>query len=127
MFGQPSGHYGISMISIKMTKKFITKDSGKRKEFKSGFRRDTQENKPRYDLCYLPLFTRWAELMSRGAEKYGERNWELCNSKLEMQRFYASAFRHFIQWIEGVDDGEDHAAAILFNVGAIEFMKEKLK
>jgi hypothetical protein len=29
---------------------YTTKDSGKREEYKSGMRRDTQEGKPRYDL-----------------------------------------------------------------------------
>jgi len=32
-----------------MKDKYITKDSGKRVEFKSGFNRDVQEGKPRYD------------------------------------------------------------------------------
>lgn len=73
-----------------MTTKFITKDSGKRQDFDSGMRRDIQEGKPRYDLCYLPMFTRWAELMDRGAEKYGERNWEKANSKEELERFKSS-------------------------------------
>lgn len=103
---------------------FITKDSGKRTEFKSGMRRDTAENKPRYDLCYTPMLTRWAWLMKRGAEKYGERNWENADSKEEMNRFKASAFRHFIQWFEGEDD-EDHAAGVFFNIAAVEYLKDK--
>lgn len=107
------------------TKKWITKDSGKRIDFDSGMRRDIQEGKPRFDLCYLPLLKRWAELMERGAIKYGERNWEKANSKEELNRFKASAFRHFIQWIEDEDD-EDHAAGTLFNIAAVEMLKEKM-
>ncbi len=114
------------MAVKKNTKTFITKDSGKRKDYESGMRRDVDEGKPRYDLCYIPLLKRWAELMARGAEKYGDRNWEKANSKEEIERFKASAFRHFIQWFNGEDD-EDHAAAILFNVGAKELVEEKLK
>ena len=105
--------------------KFITKDSGKRINFKSGMRRDTAENKPRYDLIYLPMITRLAELHERGVAKYGERNWEKANSVEEMNRFKASAFRHFIAWVQGEED-EDHAAAVLFNINAYEFTKEKL-
>lgn len=110
-----------------MVKKFVTKDSGKRMEYKSGMRRDTQEGKPRYDLCYIPMLTRWAGLMERGAVKYGERNWEEAEGKEELIRFKASAFRHFIQWLEEVDDEEDHGAAIFFNVAAVEYLKERMK
>jgi len=106
-------------------KKFITKDSGKRKNFKSGMVRDTEKNKPRYDLIYLPMITRLAELHGRGVSKYGERNWENANTLVELKRFKASAFRHFMQWIQNISDGEDHAAAILFNVNAAEFLKDK--
>jgi hypothetical protein len=108
---------------ILMTKSYETKDSGKRVDYKSGMRRDTQENKPRYDLIYLPMLTRFAELLSRGAAKYGERNWQLAKTEEERNRFKASAFRHFIQWMNNEDD-EDHASAIWFNVMACEYMKD---
>lgn len=106
--------------------RFETKDSGERVDFPSGMRRDTDKGKPRYDLIDEPMLTRWAELMARGAEKYGENNWQLANSIQELKRFQASGFRHFIQWIRG-DDDEDHAAAILYNVAAAEFVKRKLE
>jgi hypothetical protein len=110
---------------------FITKDSGKRIDYKSGMRRDVDDNKPRYDLI-IPLgwkdhmLKRWANLLQRGMAKYGYRNWELANSEEEYIRFKASAFRHFIQWFEGEED-EDHAAAVMFNINAAEFVKSKLK
>ena len=114
-------------------KEYITKDSGERKEFDSGMRRDTQEGKPNFALLMakeLPykeqLITRWAELMARGAEKYGERNWEQADSTEELERFKSSAFRHFMQFISGEDD-EDHAAAVLFNINAIVTLGYKLK
>lgn len=98
---------------------FVTKDSGERVEFPSGMRRDTDRGKPRYDLIDLSMLRRWAELMARGAEKYGEDNWRLAQTETERRRFRASAFRHFVQWMAGEDD-EDHAAAIMFNVAAAE-------
>jgi hypothetical protein len=113
-----------------MKSKFITKDSGKRQEYASGMRRDMQEGKTRYDLV-IPLdmrhnlFDRWAELMTRGAEKYGERNWEKANSSEEFMRFRASAFRHFMQWFGGETD-EDHAAAVCFNLQCADYVREKL-
>jgi hypothetical protein len=98
-----------------MGKKYITKDSGKRQSFKTGMVRDVQDDKPRYDLIYKPLLKRWAELMSRGAKKYGERNWEKAATQEELGRFLASANRHFEQWMAG-DTDEDHGAAVLFNM-----------
>jgi hypothetical protein len=105
--------------------KFTTKDSGKRQEYESGMRRDVQEGKPRYDLIDRAYLKRWAELMERGASKYGEDNWRLANSQKEVDRFKASAFRHFISWMNGEQD-EDHSVAIAFNVAAAEYVKEKL-
>lgn len=104
---------------------YKTKDSGKRVDFPSGMRRDTDEGKPRYDLIDEPMLTRWAELMARGADKYGEENWRLANSEQELKRFKASGFRHFVQWMRG-DDDEDHAAAILYNVAAAEYVKRRI-
>ena len=107
-----------------MTKSYETKDSGKRVDYKSGMRRDTQENKPRYDLIYLPGLKRLAELYQRGAVKYGDRNWQLANSKEEYIRFKASAFRHFIQAMNNEDD-EDHKSAVIFNLFAMMMLEEK--
>lgn len=111
---------------------YETKDSGQRVEYGSGMRRDIQDGKPDFSLLLtdLPykdqLLTRWAALMERGAAKYGRRNWQLAESDEELERFKASAFRHFVQWISGEND-EDHAAAVLFNINAAEFTKAKIK
>ena len=88
-----------------MAKEYKTKDSGKRKEFDSGMKRDTNIGKPRFELI-LPkeipyedqLLTRWAKLMGRGAEKYAERNWEQASGESEYNRFKESAFRHFTRY-----------------------------
>lgn len=112
--------------------KYTTKDSGKRQDYASGMRRDIQENKARFDLI-VPLDTpynesllyRWAMLMERGMSKYGCRNWEKANSEEELQRFHASAWRHFVQAMSGEED-EDHFAAVCFNMNAIVYLKNKL-
>jgi hypothetical protein len=90
---------------------YITKDSGKRQKFSTGMQRDVQEDKPRFDLIlpsYIPykeqLLTRWANLMNRGAQKYDDRNWEKAETEEELNRFKASAFRHFMQWFKGESD-----------------------
>jgi len=110
---------------------YQTKDSGQRQEYSTGMRRDLQDGKPDFSLC-LPegipykqqCLTRWAELMERGRQKYGRRNWELASTEEELQRFRASAFRHFMQWYCGETD-EDHLAATWFNMQAVEFVKYK--
>jgi hypothetical protein len=120
----------IGEVSIKMN--FTTKDSGKRQEFNTGMKRDVQENKPRFDLItplYVPfneqIITRWANLMARGAEKYDARNWEKASTQEELDRFKASAARHFYQWLCGEVD-EDHAVAVMFNIQGAELVKRKL-
>jgi hypothetical protein len=108
------------------TKGFITKDSGERQEFSTGMVRDVQTDKPRYDLLDMPMLKRWAELMARGAKKYGEDNWRKAATEEELRRFKASAIRHMYQWLEG-DISEDHGSAIYFNVAGAEMVKAKLQ
>ena len=109
-----------------MDDKFVVKDSGVRQEYESGMRRDTQEGKPDYTLIHIPFLTRIAEHLGRGMVKYGRDNWKYANSEEELTRFRASATRHLMQWLEGEID-EDHAAAVVFNLMAAEYVKEKLK
>lgn len=99
---------------------YETKDSGKRKEWRSGFKRDVTDGKPDYTLLPYEILKRWAELMTRGASKYGKHNWKLAKTQEEMERFKQSAFRHFMQWISGQED-EDHATAVMFNISAYEW------
>lgn len=112
---------------------FITKDSGEREEFDSGMMRDTESGKPRFDLTMpegVPyedqMLTRFAMLMSRGADKYAARNWEAANSEAEIKRAKSSAFRHFMQWYCGERD-EDHAAAVMFGIMVVETTERKLR
>lgn len=105
---------------------YVTKDSGKREEFATGMVRDTQDDKPRYDLLDRAFLKRGAELMARGAKKYGENNWRKAATEEELSRFKASAVRHMFQWLDG-DTSEDHAAAVAFNLSGAEMVKEKLR
>lgn len=112
---------------------YVTKDSGAREEFSSGMKRDTQEGKVRFDLIFPPgiayddqILTRFAGLMTRGAEKYDAHNWMKAEGESELERFRSSAFRHFMQWMAGETD-EDHAAAVMFNLMGAEYVKGKLE
>jgi len=105
---------------------FELKDSGKRIEYESGMRRDVQDDKVDYSLVYDgPLFDRLSEHLTKGAKKYGKRNWQLANSQKELDRFRESACRHWRQWLRG-DVDEDHFAAVVFNMNCIEYLKERL-
>jgi Domain of unknown function (DUF5664) len=111
------------------TSLFLTKSSGARASFDGGGVRDTETGKPRFDLLRpvtVPhshqMLTRWAALMARGAEKYAARNWEQFSDPAALDRAKSSAARHFEQWFNGETD-EDHAAAVLFNVTAGEYVK----
>lgn len=113
--------------------RFATKDSGERQEFDSGMRRDVETGKPRFDLIFpegVPyadqFLTRFAELLTRGAEKYGTNNWQKANSQEELDRMRRSGLRHMIQWWCGEID-EDHAAAVVFNLMAAEEIKRKIQ
>ena len=104
---------------------FETKDSGERVSFATGMVRDVQKGKARFDLIWKPMLWRWAELMGRGADKYGENNWMKASTEEELNRFKASAERHLQQLLRG-DTDEDHAAAVLFNIAGIEYVKGRM-
>lgn len=106
---------------------FEVKDSGKREQFSGGMVRDVEDNKTDYTFILDgPMFDRWAEHMTKGAKKYGDRNWMKANGEEELARFRRSALRHMRQWMRG-DKDEDHASAVFFNINAYEWLKEKMR
>lgn len=121
--------YLMNISDLKETRMgFVTKDSGERQEFSTGMKRDVQTDKPRYDLIGSGwnLIKRWAELVGRGAIKYGELNFEKAATEEEMNRFKSSAMRHMVQWQMGETD-EDHAAAVCFNIAGYEMVMQKMR
>jgi hypothetical protein len=64
---------------------------------------------------------RVAKVYEQGAEKYGDRNWELGQPQ---DRFMDSALRHLFQWQAGKRD-EDHLAHAAFNILAMIHFDEK--
>lgn len=110
------------MLKTPEPTKFEVKDSGKREQFAGGMVRDVTEGKTNYALVLDgPMFDRWAEHLSKGAKKYGVRNWMMAAGTEEYERFRESAFRHFMQWYRGEID-EDHASAVYFNINGAEYM-----
>jgi len=100
--------------------KFQTK-STKVKQYSSGMKRDTDENKPRFDLIPYEPLKRIADLYARGAVKYGDSNWKKANSQEEYDRLRASAARHFNKWLHHIDEGEDEFAGAVWNLIAYEW------
>lgn len=90
---------------------YKTKDSGDRRVFTSGSKRDVRVGKGRFDLIPYEIIQRLADLYERGAQKYGDRNWELGQP---LSVFLDSAMRHGAQVAQGMDD-EDHAVAAAWN------------
>ena len=88
--------------------------------------RESQAGRLRFDLIPTFFLKRLAQRLTDGAVKYGERNFELACSDEEIDRFKASAWRHFIQYMEG-DTDEDHMAAVCFNLLGCELAKNNKK
>lgn len=112
---------------------YFTKDSGTRAEHPDGVIRDTDEGKPRFDLLFpkgIPfndqLITRTAELYERGGVKYGMRNWEKSDTPETLEHHEAALMRHVVRFLTGTNDGEDHAAAIVWNVNAVDLCRRKI-
>lgn len=75
-----------------------------------------------------PLYERWAKHLSDWAgPRGGKRNWMKAHTQEDLDRFRESLLRHVEQLLAGVDDGEDHAAAIAFNLNGILYVEGKLR
>lgn len=106
---------------------YVVKDSGTRIDLPGGMHRDTNEGKIDYSLVFDgPMLKRWADHLTKGAVKYNKRNWMLGEGEEVEQRFKESLVRHFFEYLEGKTD-EDHAAAVMFNINGLEYVREKNK
>lgn len=113
---------------------YITKDSGKMATYEDGMRRDATEGKPKFGLMFpkgIPyeeqLITRLAALYARGAEKYGDRNYEKSSTEESLAHHEEAFWRHAVKFFLGVDDGEDHAAAVVWNINAVELTRRNIR
>ena len=91
----------------------------------SGFMREKKDDKINYDLIPLWFFTRLAKLYTTGAQAKGHRNWEKASTETDLQSFRESAWRHFVQFIDG-QTNEDHLCAVIFNLIGMEHVRMKL-
>ena len=87
----------------------------KRHDGSGGLKYDTE--KLRTDLLSIPAMKATAKILTLGAKKYAERNWE---AGMDFSRVYRACLSHLIDWFDGEDldkdSGEshlDHAACCI--------------
>lgn len=97
-------------------------DEEPQKHHASGTVRSDDTGKPDYTLISWELVDRWAEHMTKFVKIKGHNNWRNANTEEDLLRAKQSFWRHARAWDRG-DEGEDHAAAILFNVGVAELVR----
>lgn len=93
----------------------------------SGVNRSAEDGKLRYDLMSMLMLRRWAAHMTKNVASKGDANWRLACTEEDIARAKRSVWRHFMDWYEDRDTGEDNAAAILFGIGLVEEAKEKMR
>lgn len=99
-------------------------DSGNRTQFSTGAVRDIDDSKPRPDLRSPFAAERVGLWMGLGARKYSEHNWE---KGIPFSRVLASLERHLMKFKQRIKDGEDHLAALVFNVEALIHFEEMIQ
>lgn len=85
--------------------------------------RDVEDDKTDWTLVFDgPMLKRYAEHLTKGAKKYSPRNWMKASGDAEYDRFKRSLLRHLVAYLNGETD-EDHAAAVIFNLNGMEYVK----
>lgn len=109
------------------------KDEQPRAKFDGGGVRDGSPKTERFELTWTlddpyedQMLTRYAAWMARGAEKYADRNWESFKGEDALEHAKGSLLRHVFKFLAGMED-EDHAAAVWFNVHAIDRVRRRMK
>jgi hypothetical protein len=88
--------------------------------FDSGARRDSQKGKTRYSLIPPRALKRVADVLTSGAERYGDFNYM---AGMPYSRCYDSAYRHLQEWAMG-DRKTDHLASLVCNAIFLMFYED---
>lgn len=89
--------------------------------FGTGAVREPKEGKGRCDLLPAAALLRLAKHYERGANRYGDRNWE---KGLPMSSYLDSGLRHLLRYLDGQRD-EDHLAAAAWNILGAMWTEDK--
>jgi len=103
----------------------------KKRKFKTGAVRDTDENKEDYieSISWLTL-RRYALYMKSKEKKYGRGNWI---KGIPIEEYEKSLVRHLQKYISNkyygtkIEEEEDHLSAMLFNLQGLIHEEEKKK
>lgn len=101
----------------------ILKDAGEREVNETGYQREPNGGRGRYELISPIMLRRLAVLYEKGASKYAARNWEKGGN---LSRFLNSALRHTLQYLEGYRD-EDHLVQAIWNLTCIVHIEEMIE
>ena len=100
-------------------------------KFSTGSIRDSQEGKPNLYECLSPLAVwRYGLYMAKASAKYGEDNW---TKGIPIESYMKSLERHLVKlkaelkYGIHIEEGVDHAAAIMFNIQGLIHELEKKK
>jgi ribosomal protein S15P/S13E len=91
--------------------------------FDSGAVRGSQNGKGRYDLISTYATRRLAQVLERGASRYGDRNWE---KGIPLMRHISSLKRHLDEFIED-HTNEDHLAHMFANAMMLVHTEEMIR
>jgi len=101
----------MALNSLELTKEQVEKAT-------TGVRFDA--GKFRFDLVPVEPIEAYAAIMTMGAAKYADRNWEL---GMKWGRVMASFFRHWAAWMKGElkdkESGYPHTWHMLWNIATI--------
>lgn len=100
----------------------MDKKSDDKTLFPSGAVRDAHGGKGRLDLLPPCSLLRLSRLYEKGAEMYGEDNWQ---KGIPLHSYIDSAIRHILKYQHGCDD-EDHLAAAAWNILCAMWTEEQL-
>jgi len=82
-------------------------------------------DKERFDLIPVKPMMQLARLFTKGAGKYGVRNWE---KGIEFGRLYSAMERHMKKWFGGElfdpVDGQHHLTAVIWNAMVLMELEE---
>jgi hypothetical protein len=100
---------------------FVVKEEQEKRTFETGAIRNSAKGKGRCDLLPAGPLLRLAVHYEKGAEIYGDRNWE---KGIPINEMISSGLRHIFNYMQG-ERTEDHLAAAAFNILGAMFMEDK--
>lgn len=113
---------------------FVLKHGDEMSHHSDGVVRDTTKGKVKFPLVFPKgvakkdqLFWRVAMLYTTGGERYGDRNWENSEGEDTLAHHEEALWRHFMSFYFEEDTEEDHAAAIVWNINAVELTRRKIR